>query len=264
MKKGNSNNLKRGVMAKAIAFHDFENKNIDIKKLTEYAISLFKEACLEIILGSASGPLIKSKKMTRFKTAIKNLEKSFYKEIEGFGFYATPAEYDDTSWEALMDCVYYQNTFTITFDPLIASWDQNKINLIVKALMQILGARYGYVFEREFKKGPLWYGFGTLYNIDFNDSEVESISIWGDVYNCLSQEKYIGRIRDIYPMNMLSSPHLNYEVLQGVTLKQWIESNSLHGRFDALCDGRVAWWVESDQISHIREALKPSGILIAV
>jgi hypothetical protein len=64
-------------------------------------------------------------------------------------------------------------------------------------------------------------------------------------------------------MNMLIDIHLNYEVLPNMSLKQWIESDPANGRLDPLCEGRAAWWVEDNQIARIREALKPSGILIA-
>lgn len=73
----------------------------------------------------------------------------------------------------------------------------------------------------------------------------------------------MGDLRDIYPMNLVMDVHLNREVIPGTPLRSFIESEPSHGTLKAVDDVRFVWCVESENIAQLREALRPSGIIVA-
>jgi hypothetical protein len=72
-----------------------------------------------------------------------------------------------------------------------------------------------------------------------------------------------GDLRDIYPMNLITDVHLDRTVSPHTTLREFIASDPIHGRLETLSDGRFAWWVMDEHIEQVREALRPSGMIIA-
>jgi hypothetical protein len=88
------------------------------------------------------------------------------------------------------------------------------------------------------------------------------IDAWGEKFRT-SNEYKTGDLRDIYQMNLLMDAHLNRDVMPGTTLRSFIESNPLHGSLMVVDDQRTAWWVEGENIDHVRKALVPSGIIVA-
>lgn len=165
--------------------------------------------------------------------------------------------------------------FTINFGPysrcLLFSYpadsdiDHQAFGLqLIKDVSRFCDFEYGIGFDRKYVWGPDMYCTGTIYNATrqpIPDEERDQIGAWMRKY-ALSNGKYkIGDLRDIYPYNMLTEPHLIRQI-GSQNLKDWILSNPQHGTLEKITDRHWLWSIDPDQIPMIQEALEPTGILL--
>ena len=88
------------------------------------------------------------------------------------------------------------------------------------------------------------------------------ITKWFHTYG--KEKRYkLGDLRDVYPINFLSSPHLERDVY-GQSLKNWILSSSDHGELKQLDETLWSWHIEEEKISSVREDLRNTGILLCI
>ena len=72
-----------------------------------------------------------------------------------------------------------------------------------------------------------------------------------------------GDLRDLYPMNLLSKEHEKH-VIEGLLFFNLIKADPQRGELIELNPSLWAWWIEADNISSVREALRPLGWVIAI
>ncbi|MBN9565641.1 MAG: hypothetical protein J0G29_06085, partial [Alphaproteobacteria bacterium] len=72
-----------------------------------------------------------------------------------------------------------------------------------------------------------------------------------------------GMLRDVYPLNFLSQAHLANQV-EGMPFDQWVASDLARGTLNPLTDSMWSWRVEEDNIPAIREALRPTGLVLCI
>ena len=71
-----------------------------------------------------------------------------------------------------------------------------------------------------------------------------------------------GYLRDIYPLNVLSAPHLHMPV-NGVPLADWIRVSADRGTLRPLAGGAWLWRIDEPHVPAITAELEQAGLLIA-
>lgn len=255
-----------------IAFYDLGKT--EVKKLFEYLEQFFIDHDHPPLRAEYSFLDIgsKSKKTQTFKHVKKILEERNYEKVENFAFGHRPEGGDD-SLDAKVRTLYVEpnsgDLFYLYFHNDIISHDWGFIEKLAKDIRQFLHADYGIGFQREFSKGPGYYVAGVIVGLPmFNltpeqKKERKSIGDWWR--SRLTDEKYhLGLLRDIYPMNFLTQPHLANKV-GSQTLKDWIEEDSKErGTLNSLTKDMHVWHVPEDKIESVREALRPYNFILCI
>lgn len=268
MVKNLVNDFSRGTIMSAIALHDFSKEECDHKKWIQYCIGIMNQYGLTPTRMGITAPSLKSNQMKTFKREIKNLDKIDPNSITSISLQATIHASDDSWKDYLFHCDFSINSvnkrcsFVVVIDNHVHLLLKNEVNTIIQNLCKYFEPKYGYYYQRERKKGPHCYVGGIIMGVERENPESINISSWNKNY-CISDKYQTGCIRDIFPMNLIVNEHLSREVLPNTTLQQFIQSDTRHGILDTLGDDRYAWWIDNESIPLVREALRPSGIIIA-
>ena len=257
----NINNIKRGPLANCIALHDFAMIPENIKEWFDYTLDFFRAHGIEPTRMSSQ----KTDKTVSMKIGIKQLEENDYKINENIWIGATPPNHNSDMFDSIfMVSLEYTfgTTFVLCFDNQITHFDNHLIDNLTKYFSIFSRSQYGYAYQHKFSQGPDFYAVGSLGGRDrLPDEEREKINRWNNVY-CMPDGIYtLGDLRDIYPYNFLSTPHLERDIF-GQPLRQWIESHSSRGKLTPLTDTLWSWHLTPDQISPVRNALAPTGIIL--
>lgn len=263
------NNIRRGSLANVIALHDFMDNEINLKQWFEYTVELFHKNGLipnKAALGGVNGT--KGNKNVLFNNAQKRLYECDFKGIDDIWFTALPPEYSLEMSDGLLTVsvtIDARSTFRIIFDDQIMPFQKEIMKNLTKDFLNLINAQYGYAYQRLYKLGPEFYPFGIICGLDWDKDrkERELITKWSHKFRMPDGSYKTGDLRDIYPMNLLVDEHLNRIVINNQTLEAWIKSDKSHGELEELTPGKFAWWVEQENISMVRDALRPSGIIIA-
>ncbi len=132
---------------------------------------------------------------------------------------------------------------------------------VARILAQSLKPNYGIGYNREHRLGPDFYAGGICMGLGYTESEEEekmNISFWSDAVADHIWRK--GVLRDVYPWNFLTKPHLAKQI-HGIPLKKWIRQSIGRGTVDVLCKGINLWKVPEVDIPSVRSALRKAGAL---
>ena len=264
------NNIKRSDIANCIILHDFAIEKPDFKKWTEYVTSFFREYNIEP--SKISSPSKTNNKLIDFKRGLQNHEKINY-EVTAIEIDALPLNYGtmmfDKIFGAIIDVEKSSCSFsTLVFDSEIVKFNATIMDKITSDLAELTGARYGYIFQREFSK-VVGYEYGIISG-DIDDNEEDQIDKWGKEYSMPDGSYKTGDLRDIYRINILSQEHLDRIVMgKGLfsrtkKLSDWIASNKKRGELVPLCKDRWSWYVEPNNIEYVRESLRHTGIVLCI
>lgn len=258
-----NNKHKRSELANCIALHDFAVPSPkQVKELFEYTVEFFRNNGIEPT--RISNPKPKSTKSITFKIGQKKwLEAGFGNIDVGMSMKAWDVN-DETLFLWWVKPTHDGSTILLTFDNEIVGFDHDIIKKLSRDLSNFVKPKYGYCFQRKWELGPEWYPFGVIQGIkDFGNIERKKIGKWNLEYQMDDGNYRTGDLRDIYPMNVICEQHLSREVL-GTNLKDWILSDSSHGKLEELNKDLYAWWVDEDQISNVRESLRDTGIILCI
>lgn len=255
------NAIKRGPLANCIALHDLDGSTKDLKEFLDYIFHFFRKHGIEPTRMSSQ----KTDKTVSIRMGIKQWKDMDYKGVKDMVVYATPAHHNSD----MFDSIFISSTdFTtgkttvLCFDDQILGFKDEIIHILVRDLSTLLSAHYGYGYQRRFAQGPTFYAFGAIGgNEEISDHEEHQIMCWNNTYRMPDGIYTLGDLRDIYPYNFLSTPHLERDIF-GQPLRQWIESDSSRGKLTPLTDTLWSWHVTPDQISPVRNALVPTGIIL--
>ena len=259
------NDVKRSELANVLAIHDFANSSYDLKGWVVYIGELFRRYDLEPTRMGISAPSIKRGKMKTYIREVKKLDTIDNTTITGIEIQATMHGSDDSCWDDIFTAIFSTGlkpeitTCTLVLDSAIVPLNSHIWNQITQQMADFFQPRYGYGFQRSFKKGPEWYPFGVIGDLKYGDPECKLINCWSNTYH---KGKYqTGDLRDIYPLNVLSAAH-NERMVEGNPLFDWIKADANNGMLTKLADNLWSWRVEESQIDTVRAALKPTGILL--
>jgi hypothetical protein len=251
--------------------HDISQKNLNVRGFIEYIIDFFEKSGVTPTRMEGTNP--SSKKTLTFKRAFQQHDKDSFRTMETSGTWmgATQASDPDDNFGALFSMHLNvreskkNHTMVLCFDDQIVSFQKEHLEQLCTDFASFLKPRYGYGYQREFKKGPTWYPFGVCVGLDrVKDKEERSlITKWLDEYHMPEGHYKTGDLRDIYPMNLLSEAHKNH-VVDGKPFFEWICEDPQRGRLTLLTEDLWAWWIESDSIAMIRESLRSTGWVISI
>jgi len=254
-----------------IALHDFQNESVKWQEWFEFALSFYAKHGLEptrlAVNGTRYGNSVKS---LTFKGGLKKLQKYNFKDIEDLIFMAMPNKDDYTTNfiinSSLSSDKKNSNTSEVVmcFDEKLEAFNYEIFAGIANNLHKFTNAKYGYYYHRHLKNSPDIYSTGG--NSPFVDeNDKEKCFTWTKKYIYNTNKFYrTGNLRDIYKLNFLSLEHLDWQINDQQTLRQWINSSPNHGTLNELSTGFWSWYVEESQIPNVRKSLIPSGIILCV
>ena len=128
---------------------------------------------------------------------------------------------------------------------------------IATEAISLTKSAYGIGYGRPFGLWPLLYGMS--FPGGFVAYE-ESLRITG--WNgALDNKQYLrGFMRDVYPLNFLTKPHLEVKV-HGTPFVDWVGQDTTRGRLSPLTDTVTLWEVEDEHIPAIREVLFDARVI---
>jgi hypothetical protein len=127
--------------------------------------------------------------------------------------------------------------------------------------MRLASWRYGIGYSRSSLKAPCMYAIGIIGGAaypDPNDAEedLDRIACW--LHELRGPRRHLnGYFRNIYPVNLLSTEHVNTQVGENKTLLTagW-------GEFNQIDDGLWIWTVPDEDIPKARDALLRAMVLL--
>ena len=260
------NDVKRSELANTLSLHDFGNGTYDLKGWAKFTVDLFQEYGLKSTRMGISAPTIKSTKMHTYIREVKKLDTVDSATITGITLQATINGSDNSHGDEIFHACFNVGlganitTCVITLDNALAPLNSHLWNKITQQMAIFFQPRYGYGFQRIYKRGPKWYPFGVS-TLEYGDPEGEQICCWKNSYIMQNGKYHTGDMRDIYPLNVLSSAH-NQRMVDGMALFDWINADTSRGILTKLDADLWSWWVKDEEINSVRAALKPTGILL--
>ena len=141
---------------------------------------------------------------------------------------------------------------------------------IAGTIIRSVKPTYGIGYKRLHSLGPAMYaigigqglgpkGYGISSQLTPEErAESERISRWGNGMLGRVWEK--GLLRDVYPWNFLTRPHLVKQV-GTISLEKWIRQDERRGRLEPLGDGISFWEVDDINMSSIRKELLEADVI---
>ena len=261
------NAVKRSPLANSLALHDFAETKYDLRGWVEYIVELFRKYGLEPTMMGISAPTIKSQKMHTYTREVKKLGKLDISTITGISIKATLNGSDDCHRRQIFTAIFdiglkpEITSCVLILDNAFAALELERWNNIAQHMAAFFKPRYGYVYQRFYKLGPEWYASGISCDLKYGDPETKIIGLWSKAYRRLNGKYRTGDLRDVYPLNVLSSAH-KQRTVDGMALFDWINADTNRGSLTKLDSDLWSWWVKDEEINSVRAALKPTGILL--
>jgi hypothetical protein len=249
------------VICKSIALYGQKSKGVHIVSFYNWSLNFFRSQGLTpdyIAIAGNGYP----KKIVKFDTGYKKLKEKKFADIESLNFIYNTPNSDAPAYDWLL-CVSIGlgEDVDIFIGGSIDIIDLSLESGFLKSLKQLFDFEYGYLFLREFIKNPEFYVGGA--GSDFISSEESgSISKW--LHDSVSTKSYrLGKLRDIYDVNIINSKHLNYEIGKSQKLLDFIKSkNNEEQELRHVLDDIFIWIVSPKSIMGFRRELAESNILI--
>jgi len=230
------------------------SRPIDLAKWGDFALSFFEAVGIQPDTGALGG---ESRQVVDIDRVLTRLRKSDFSTKNGVSLYTTIPNLPDSKpmlfrWSAFADVSASPNQFML----FCFAADEKSLGAFERLLPQLLEVvtpKYGIGYVRDFKKGPDLFAYGMTSGLGYSDAEMEEkdrIAAWFHQ----TPEERTARLRDIFPMNILSRPLLNLPV-NGATLQNWIDRAPERGTLTEIKNDVWLWKVESENIPANRTKL---------
>jgi hypothetical protein len=262
--------MSRKGICNCLVFYDLQSKKPNLEAWYNRIIEWLSENNQTPKRMGLSGEGVKKSTQTKtFKHYDKVLKEKNFKNIDHIWIGAMPPDFktdddDDSFFTIHLRMTSPDPSLVICFDDSILGFDQSYVEKFGQEMASYFDARYGIAYQRDFTKGPGWYAHGVIAGIPRKpefDHERSLITKWFHTYG--KEDYNLGDLRDIYPINFLSSPHLERDV-DGQSLKSWILSSPDRGDLKQLNETIWSWHVPEERISSVREDLRNTGILLCI
>ena len=254
--------------ATCIVFYDFDPKLVDLKHWFYTSIELFEVMNIPLVYLGATAEDIKWQKVKTFKYGKKFIEKRGFDNLRSLTIQSDcPQEIPDSIERDASASIGISNRSYMTFYVNERTLKLDQVEKIVSVLAEIAQPKYGFVHQRDYQKGPVFYTWGIIVGLDSEKPEEKEerqrITKWNHQYQLSRGQYRTGLLREIYPLNLLSQTHL-IEPVYETTLESWIKSSPDHGDLKPLTQNLWSWWVPEDKIQIVTQSLKNSGIIICI
>lgn len=192
----------------------------------------------------------------------KRLKKGF-ENIDALGFCANPADsnapgYD---WYAKADIGWGLCSSVSVFMPTeYCEIHSLSFNEMIRSLVSLHEWDYGWAIIRDRDKAIEAYTCGDGIEQGMTKHDEELLDLWYKT-SYSETEKRKSHLRDIYPINILTSKHLSFPIL-GETLRDFIQGNK-NSELTPLSDNLWIWKIKTEHLPKIRKATQKSGLLIS-
>jgi hypothetical protein len=206
-----------------------------------------------------------SSKLVSFATGAAKLEASGFTEVVVAELVSTApdakiwgrdylltASYDARSGRLIADVVARSSLATLSATSMLP---------IARLLIQELQPAYGIGYVRSHRRGPELYASGVGRGLTLSAPDREEalrISRWCD--GIAEQVWRNGLLRDIYPWNFLTPPHLGTRV-EGASLRDWISEDARRGSVSEMPNDVVLWEVPASSIPDVRTVLRDAHLI---
>ena len=217
MRTENSNNI--------IIYLKKKNENSEILNLINWGIEIMKQFNSPPNYIGISGKVYNDK-IVKIKTGIDKLSRNNYQGVDSFELYFSNSNSPSYDWELCLiisigehiEFFLGGNDDLISFDSIIKKLDYLLTQFSYESI-------YGYLFSRPFNLGPEFYPFGIGYG-EISDEELDKATVWRkDLYG--NKTFFEGKIRELYPINILNEKHLNFKLNNNKQFKNFISENKL-------------------------------------
>lgn len=250
-------------MIGCLALYDFDVNKFDIKEWVAY--------CEKWMTENGNPPntmgLPHSGKYLRYNNGKRKLEKENFNSSD-LDFYAGGEPGTNRFWKTVAYFAQDDRTSYICFDEEIISFSYDVLEKLLADLCQFCSPHYAIGFEREMKYGPGAYSVGISHGLKLayenaeHGKEDDRIHEWMKAYR-ISKTYKTGDLRDIYRFNVLSQAHM-VRFIGGQRFEEWIQGSANRGTLKKISDTLWTWWVEPENISSVREALAPTGMILCL
>ncbi len=145
----------------------------------------------------------------------------------------------------------------------LPSVDIGHFEEIVRRLAALVDLKYAIGYERPFELGPDLYAHGMVTGLGYSPegmAQGDRIAAW--MHERLGANRHLhGFVRDVYPLNVLSSSHVSRDV-ENVSLGQWIQQSADRGDLKQIGGEAWLWNLDHNQIDSVRADLQRAGCLI--
>jgi hypothetical protein len=145
----------------------------------------------------------------------------------------------------------------VDFQSTLVHLNSDQFLCIAREACGLTNAGYGIGYVRPFGHAPLEYGMPLSYN-PYSDEEARRITQWMVAPHaevCLQ-----GLMRDVYPRNFLSAPHLARQI-GDVRFDGWVRRSAHNGTLALLTDTITLWEVPTESIPAVRQTLVDAGMV---
>lgn len=246
-----------------IALYDFSKEQADMKRF----FTLMETLSAQVnIPWESMGGLSQRGKLLQFKNGKRKVEKTNFeglKSLSLLGGVDEPGTHEN--WRI---CVYFnaerRGHMVLCLEE--ALWQGANLALVplLKDLLSCAPFAYGTVYERDRDLGPEWYAVGVnaiTGRKRLSQEERDELANWGNAYEYLDGDYRTGLLRDVFPHNILTAPHLG-EKVGGIPLGEWIQAAPNRGALTPLTHTHMLWSVDPQDIPQVREALQNAELLL--
>ena len=248
-----------------LAIYDWD-ANIDVSEFHEVAKSFF--AANGVKPNVAGLDRLDGRSLTQSYTSIEErLRWQSPREFNGLDLYHTLPNYAQLifGWDvtASMD-IYRGKTMYFCCDQALSGVSFEYFERLLERAAILIKLNYAIGYLRQFELGPAIYASGMVTGLGYSDEEMAEADRIGSWFReRLARKRHLsGHLRDVYPLNVLSGPHLSQRV-GGLPLADWIGQSRAHGTLRSLTGGAAVWRIEESNVDHVRAELAKTGLLIA-
>lgn len=249
-----------------LALYDWES-NFTASDFYDVACSFFVAAGVDPDCGSLRRETQNESRTLKLSTIASRIKKPEYAQAPSVELYHTIPNYAQLvfGWDVTVG--YHADD--IRDMCFCAGVELTKLGIdymanLVERISHLTNLTYGIGYTRAFRDGPDLYALGMGTNPDYSPEgrrAADRVGAW--FRERIGQNRHLlGYLRDVYPLNVISQPHLDMPV-NGMPLGEWIRHAADRGTLRPLAGGAWLWRIEDAQVANVQAELEAAGLLIA-
>ncbi len=253
------------IVCNCLALYCAETSQYDTRRIYEYLLQWFRQIVSFPDTIGITGEGFPEEPMA-LSDAEATLQQQQFHGVKSIELYTTVPGYKQLvfGWKVSAYISASNRMMIIAYDTdLLAHTDVASFTQVVKDVAHWSKILYGIGYQRDKKKGPVFYALGMLAGLGYSREEMperNQITRWMD--ERIGEKRYFkGFLRDIYPLNILSASHLK-RIIGNQSLQQWILSSRDHGQLEQILDELWIWRLSDRQIPAVKNQLKEQNILL--